>query len=74
MSDSLQPYGLQPPRLICPWDSPGKNTEVGCHFLLQGISLTQRLNLYLFCLLPLAGGFFTTSTTWEVTMPIVGTY
>ena len=28
-------------RLLCPWDSPGKNTGVGCHFLLQGIFLTQ---------------------------------
>ena len=31
-------------RLLCPWDSPGKNTEEGCHSLLQGISPTQRLN------------------------------
>ena len=30
-----------PPRLLCPWDSPGKNTGVGCHFLLQGIVPTQ---------------------------------
>ena len=44
MSDSLQPYGLQPARLLCPWDSPGKNTGVGCHFLLQGIFLTQEQN------------------------------
>jgi len=36
-------------RLLCPWDFPGKNTEVGCHFLLQGIFLTQGLNP---CLLP----------------------
>ena len=35
MSDSLLPHGLQPTRLLCPWDSPGKNTGVGCHFLLQ---------------------------------------
>ena len=35
-SDSLQPYGLWPARLLCPWDSPGKNTGVGCCFLLQG--------------------------------------
>ena len=32
----LLPHGLQPTRLLCPWDSPGKNTGVGCHFLLQG--------------------------------------
>ena len=31
----LRPHGLQPSRLLCPWDSPGKNTGVGCHFLLQ---------------------------------------
>ena len=39
MSNSVQPYGLQPSRFLCPWDSPGKNTAVGCHALLQGISL-----------------------------------
>ena len=31
---TLWPYGLQPARLLCPWDSPGKNTGVGCHALL----------------------------------------
>ena len=36
MSDSLQSHGLQHTRLLCPWDSPGENTGVGCHFLLQG--------------------------------------
>ena len=36
MSNSLRPYGLQPAKLLCPWDSPGKNTRVGCHALLQG--------------------------------------
>ena len=35
MSDSLQPHGLQPASLLCPWNSPGKNTGVGYHFLLQ---------------------------------------
>ena len=40
MSDSLQPPELQPTRLPFPWDFPGKNTGVGCHFLLQGIFLT----------------------------------
>ena len=33
--------------LLCPWDSPGKDTGVGCHFLLQGIFLTQESNLSL---------------------------
>ena len=44
MSDSLQPHGLQPTRFLCPWDSPGKNTGVDCHFLLQGIFPTQGSN------------------------------
>ena len=35
MSDSVRPHSRQPTRLYCPWDSPGKNTGVGCHFLLQ---------------------------------------
>ena len=35
VSDSVQPHRRQPTRLLCPWDSPGKNTGVGCHFLLQ---------------------------------------
>ena len=35
MSNSVRPHRLQPTRLSCPWDSPGKNTGVGCHFLLQ---------------------------------------
>ena len=34
----LQPHGLQPTRHICPWDFPGKNTGVSCHFLLQAPS------------------------------------
>ena len=44
MSDSLLPHGLYPTRLICLWNSPDKNTGVGCHFLLQGLFLTQGLN------------------------------
>ena len=35
MSDSVRPHRWKPTRLLCPWDSPGKNTGVGCHFLLQ---------------------------------------
>ena len=35
MPNPLRPRGLQPARLLCPWGSPGKNTGVGCHFLLQ---------------------------------------
>ena len=50
MPNSLQPLTLAA-RLLCPWDSPGKNTGVGCHFLLQGIFSTQRLNPHLLGLL-----------------------
>ena len=41
---TLRPHGLSPTRLLHPWNFPGKNTGVGCHFLLQGIFLTQGLN------------------------------
>ena len=44
MSNSLRPYGLQPTRLLCLWAFSGKNTGVGCHFLLQGIFSTQGSN------------------------------
>ena len=44
VSDSLQLHGLQSSRLLCPWNSPGKNTGVGSHFFFQGISSTQGLN------------------------------
>ena len=51
VSDSVQPHGPQPTRLLCPRDSPGKNTGVGCYALLQGIFPTQGLNLHLLSLL-----------------------
>ena len=44
VSNSLRPHGLQPTRLLCPWDFPGTGTGVGCHVLLQGIFLTQESN------------------------------
>ena len=44
MSNSLWPYGLEPTRLLCPWDFPGKNPGVGCHALLQGTFPTQGSN------------------------------
>ena len=40
----LQPHGLEPTRLICPWNFLGKNIGLGCHFLLQEIFLTQGSN------------------------------
>ena len=42
---------LFPARLLCPWGSPGKNTGVGCHFLLQGSFPNQESNPRLLCLL-----------------------
>ena len=47
VSDSLQPYRLNPAKLLCPWDFLGKNTGVSCHFLLQGIFPPQESNLHL---------------------------
>ena len=45
VSVSLWRHGLEPARLLCPCNSPGKNSGVGSHCLLQGIFPTQRLNL-----------------------------
>ena len=41
VSDSYRPHGLQPTRLLCPWDFPGKSNGVGCHCLLWGIRWTH---------------------------------
>ena len=41
---TLRPHGLQPTRLLCPWDLPGKNIGVGCQSLLQRIFPTQGSN------------------------------
>ena len=49
--DSLRLYGPKRARLLCPWDSPGKNMGVGCHALLQGIFPAQGQNLCLLSLL-----------------------
>ena len=42
MSDSSRPHGLQPTRLLCPWDFPGKSTGVGCHCLLHSHKLRKK--------------------------------
>ena len=44
ISDSLQLHGLEPARLLCSWNSPGKNTGMGSRSLLQEVILTQELN------------------------------
>ena len=57
------PIDCSPPG-FCPWDFAGKNTRVGCHFLLQGIFSGIELTSLAFP--ALTGGFFTTSTTFCV--------
>ena len=52
----LWPHELQPARLLCPWDSPGKSTGAGCYALLQGIFQTQGSNPRLLHLLPWQAG------------------
>ena len=69
MSDSLRSYGLQPMRLLCPWDSPGKNTGAGCHALLQEIFLTQGSNSPLFRLLHWLAGSLSTEPPGEQPPP-----
>ena len=50
MSDSVRPQRRQPTRLRRPWDSPGKNTGVGCHFLLQGMKVKSEREVAQSCL------------------------
>ena len=50
MSDSVRPHGLQPTRLLRLWDSPGKNTGVGCHFLLQCMKVESESEVAQSCL------------------------
>ena len=52
MSDSVQPHRRQPTRLLRPWDSPGKNTGVGCHFLLQCMKVKSESEVAQSCLTP----------------------
>ena len=61
VSDSVRPYGLQPARLLCLQDSPGKITGVVCYNLLQGIFLTQGLTQ----VFHIVGRFFTTEPPWK---------
>ena len=48
--DSVRPHRRQPTRLFRPWDSPGKNTGVGCHFLLQGSKVESESEVAQLCL------------------------
>ena len=49
MSDSVRPHRRQPTRLRHPWDSPGKNTGVGCHFLLQCMKVKRESEVAHLC-------------------------
>ena len=49
VSDSVEPCRRQPTRLSCPWDSPGKNTGVGCHFLLQCMKVKSEREVAQLC-------------------------
>ena len=49
MVDSVQPHRWKPTRLPCPWDSPGKNTGVGCHFLLQCVKVKSESQVVQSC-------------------------
>ena len=62
---TLRPHGLYPARLLCPWDSPGKNTGMGCHSLLQRIFPTQGSNPVSF----IAGKFFSHHVTCKYFLP-----
>ena len=52
MSDPVRPHRRQPTRLPRPWDSPGKNTEVGCHFLLQSMKMKSESEVAQLCPTP----------------------
>ena len=52
MSDSVQPHRRQPTRLPRPWDSPGKNSGVGCHFLLQCVKGKSEIEVAQLCPTP----------------------
>ena len=56
VSESLQPHGLYPARLFCPWNFTGKNIGVGCHFLLQEFFQTQGSNPHFLYLLQWQAG------------------
>ena len=87
MSNSLLPHGLQPSRLFCPWDFPGRNTGVGYHSLLQGIFHTPGIDPKFPMSSALAGRFFTSmppgkppphlvgmslsKTTWAPPVPVL---
>ena len=71
MSDSVRPPGLQPARLLCPWDSPGKNTASGLPFPPPGDLPDLGIEPASLTSPALAVGFFTTSATWEAQFLVI---
>ena len=64
----MQLHGLELTELLYSWDLPGKNAGVGCHFLLQGIFLTQD-QTHVSCVSCIGKGFFTTKSPgkpWQI--------
>ena len=68
---TLRPYGLQPAKLFCPWDAPGRNTGAGCHALLQGIFPTQGSNPHLLRLLHCRWILYRRATEEAVTVSLL---
>ena len=68
MSDSAAIWIIAHQASLFRWDFPGKKTGVSCHFLLQGIVLTQELNLHLLQVSCMAGGFFFITEPLEKTL------
>ena len=66
MSNSVRPHRWQPTRLPRPWDSPGKNTGAGCHFLLQCMKLKSESEVAQSCL--------TLSDTMDCSLPGTSTH
>ena len=69
MSHSLCPYGPWTARLLCSWDSSGKNTGVGCYALFQGIFPTQGSNPHLLCLVHWWVSSLPLAPPWKETQP-----
>ena len=65
VSDSLQPHGLYPTRLLRPWHSPGKNTAVHCHCLLCPFSDSSEILVWKFCIIRNSAPDCSRSKVWE---------
>ena len=66
VSNSLIPHALEPTRLLCPWDSPGKNTPVGWHLFPQGNRPDPGIEPISLVPPELAGRFFTAEPLWKL--------